>query len=125
MKIFLVIGAIFGFLAVALGAFGAHILEGNISDSALNAWEKAVKYQMFHTVPIIIVGLLLVKSHLDSLVWSGWLFTIGTLLFAGSLYVYSTTGVRFLAMITPFGGVIYLIGWVVFGYAMIKSLESM
>jgi|SRR5690625_1646178 len=125
MRIFLLIGVIFGFLAVALGAFGAHILEGSISDAALNAWEKAVKYQMFHTVPIIIAGLLLAKTHLNSLVWSGWLFTLGTILFAGSLYFYSTTGVRFLAMITPFGGVTYLIGWVVFGYALIKSLETM
>jgi|SRR5690625_4241480 len=125
MKLFIIIGAAFGFLAVALGAFGAHMLEGNISDAALNAWEKAVKYQMFHTVPIIITGLLLTKIQLSSLIASGWLFTIGTILFAGSLYMYAATGVRFLAMITPFGGVTFLIGWVVFGYALLKTLESL
>src|SRR5699024_4212488 len=124
MKIFLVIGAVYGFLAVALGAFGAHMLEGNISEEKLKTWEKAVTYQMFHTVPIIIAGILLRKAQLSSLVWSGWLFIIGTILFAGSLYVYSTTGVRFLAMITPFGGLTFLIGWIFFGYGLVKVLES-
>lgn len=124
MKLFLFIGALFGFLAVALGAFGAHLLEGNLSEAKLKTWEKAVTYQMFHTVPIIIAGLLLTKTQLSSLVWSGWLFIIGTVLFAGSLYFYSTTGVRFLAMITPFGGVTFLIGWIVFGYGMMKALET-
>lgn len=123
MRIFLVIGAIFGFLSVALGAFGAHMLEGNITEAKLKTWEKAVNYQMFHTVPIIIAGFLLTKAQLSSLVWSGWLFIIGTILFAGSLYFYSTTGVKFLAMITPFGGVTFLVAWVLFGYGMSKVLD--
>lgn len=124
MRIFLIIGAVFGFLSVALGAFGAHLLEGNLSDAKLKTWEKAVNYQMFHTVPIIIAGFLLTKTQLSSLVWAGWLFIIGTVLFAGSLYLYSTTGARFLAMITPFGGVTFLVAWVLFGYGMTKVLES-
>lgn len=124
MKIFLLFGAIFGFLAVSLGAFGAHGLEGKISDAALDTWEKAVKYQMFHTTFIIIVGFLLAKVQLTSLLWSGWLLIIGILLFSGSLYLYSVTGVRFLAMITPFGGVTFLIAWIFFGYGMMKALES-
>lgn len=122
MKFFVAIGAFFGFMAVALGAFGAHGLEGKISDQALKTWEKAVQYQMFHTVSILIVGFALLKFQTASLVWSGWMFIIGILLFSGSLYFYSTTGVRALAMITPFGGVIFLIGWVLFGYAMMKVL---
>lgn len=124
MRIFLIIGAIFGFLSVALGAFGAHLLEGNLSEDKLKTWEKAVNYQMFHTVPIIIAGLLLTKAQLSSLVWAGWLFIIGTVLFAGSLYFYSTTGARFLAMITPFGGVTFLVAWVIFGYGLTKVLET-
>lgn len=122
MKFFVVIGAFFGFMAVALGAFGAHGLEGKISDQALKTWEKAVQYQMFHTVSIIITGFALLKFQTASLVWAGWMFIIGILLFSGSLYFYSTTGVRTLAMITPFGGVIFLIGWILFGYAMVKVL---
>lgn len=124
MKVFLVIGAIFGFLAVAFGAFGAHMLEGNVSEAKLNTWEKAVNYQMFHTVPIIIAGLLLTKVQLSSIAWAGWLFIIGTILFSGSLYLYSTTGVKFLAMITPFGGVTFLVAWVLFGYGLTKVLDS-
>lgn len=124
MKLLIIIGAVFGFLAVALGAFGAHLLEGNISDKMLNTWEKAVKYQMFHTVPIIIAALLYAKSSLSSLLWSGWLFIIGTLIFSGSLYIYSNTGTKFLAMMTPFGGITFLVGWVVFGYALVKFLDA-
>ena len=124
MKVLLIIGAINGFLAVALGAFGAHGLEGKITEKALNTWEKAVNYQMFHTVPIIIAGLLLTKAQLSSLAWAGWLFVIGTVLFSGSLYLYSTTGVKFLAMITPFGGVTFLVAWVLFGYGLTKVLDS-
>lgn len=124
MRLLVILGAVFGFLAVALGAFGAHILEGNISDKMLNTWEKAVKYQMFHTVPIIIAAILYAKSHLNSFLWSGWLFVIGILIFSGTLYLYSTTGTRFLAMMTPFGGVTFLIGWIVFGYALIKYLDT-
>lgn len=122
MKIFFIIGSLFGFLAVALGAFGAHGLEGKISEQSLKTWEKAVHYQMFHTVSLFTVGILLLKFQSGALVWAGWMFVLGTLLFSGSLYVYSTTGIRSLAMITPFGGVIFLIGWVLFGYAMIKLL---
>lgn len=122
MKVFLLIGAINGFLAVALGAFGAHGLEGKISEQAIKTWEKAVTYQMFHTGTILITGLLLMKYQMASLVWAGALFTLGIILFSGSLYVYSTTGIRSLAMITPFGGIVFLIGWVLLGYAVVKAL---
>lgn len=122
MRILLLIGAINGFIAVALGAFGAHGLEGKISDQAIKTWEKAVTYQMFHTGSILVTGLLLLKYQAASLVWAGWLFTIGIILFSGSLYLYSTTGVRSLAMITPFGGVVFLIAWILLGYAVMKIL---
>src|SRR5690625_784414 len=122
MKVLLIIGAINGFLAVALGAFGAHGLEGKISENALKTWDKAVNYQMFHTVSILITGIALLKIQSSSLVWAGWMFLLGIILFSGSLYLYSTTGTRFLAMITPFGGIAFLIGWVLFGYAILKVL---
>src|SRR5690606_38835751 len=122
MKLLFIIGAINGFLAVALGAFGAHGLKGKISDNALKTWKKAVNYQMFHTVSILLTGIVLLKTQTSSLLWAGWMFVIGILLFSGSLYLYSTTGVRTLAMITPFGGVAFLIGWILFGYALMKVL---
>lgn len=122
MKALFIIGAINGFLAVALGAFGAHGLEGKVSESAIATWEKAVLYQMFHTVSILAVGLMMLKYHSGSLLAAGYLFFIGILLFSGSLYLYSTTGVKALAMITPFGGLVFLAGWIVFGYALMKLL---
>ncbi|HLQ73442.1 MAG TPA: DUF423 domain-containing protein [Bacillota bacterium] len=122
MKLFLLLGVINGFLAVALGAFGAHGLEGKISEKMLLTWEKAVTYQMFHAGALLVTGLLLMKTSAMSMSLSGWAFFIGTILFSGSLYFYSTTGIKSLAMITPFGGIFFLIGWVLLGYSIMKFL---
>ncbi|MFS0750252.1 DUF423 domain-containing protein [Oceanobacillus sp. 1P07AA] len=123
MKIFLIIGAVLGFLAVALGAFGAHGLEGKLSEKAMNNWGKAVDYQMFHTIAIIAVALLLAKFEGSGLLTtSGWMFLVGIILFSGSLYVYSFTSITTFAMITPIGGLAFLIGWVLLGIAGIRLL---
>lgn len=122
MKLFLILGAINGFLAVALGAFGAHGLEGKLSEKALKTWDKAVNYQMFHTMALLITGLLLAKIQNGGMLWAGWMFLVGILLFSGTLYIYSTTGIKTFAMITPIGGVAFLIGWVLLGYAVMKYL---
>lgn len=120
MKLFLLIGVINGFLAVALGAFGAHGLEGKISEKALKTWEKAVNYQMFHTMAIFIVGLIMARVQGGGLTAAGWLFLSGIVLFSGSLYLYSTTGIRTFAMITPIGGLAFLAGWIALGIAVNK-----
>ncbi|WP_010096021.1 DUF423 domain-containing protein [Ornithinibacillus scapharcae] len=122
MKLFLILGVINGFLAVALGAFGAHGLEGKLTEKALRTWEKAVTYQMFHTGALLATGLLGLKFQSSSLASAGWLFFIGIILFSGSLYVYSTSGIKTFAMITPIGGFAFLIGWVLLGYAVVKFL---
>src|SRR5690625_1027441 len=122
MKVFLILGVINGFLAVALGAFGAHGLEGKVTEKMLATWEKAVLYQMFHTMAIFVAAFAMFKVQAVSLMWSGWLFVLGIILFSGSLYIYSTTGIKMLAMITPFGGVTFLIGWILLGYTVIKAL---
>ncbi|MBR3118202.1 DUF423 domain-containing protein [Oceanobacillus profundus] len=123
MKLFLLLGAINGFLAVALGAFGAHGLEGKLSEKAIATWEKAVDYQMFHTMALFVTGLLLAKfPNVSSLAAAGWLFLIGIILFSGSLYIYSLTSVKTFAMITPIGGVAFLIGWVLIGIAVMRNL---
>lgn len=121
-KLFIVFGVVNGFIAVALGAFGAHGLEGKVSDHMLETWEKAVNYQMFHTTALLITGLLYMKAQVMSITWAGWLFLLGIVLFSGSLYVYSTTGVKTLAMITPFGGVSFLAGWIMLGYGVVKYM---
>lgn len=122
MKLFLLLGTINGFLAVALGAFGAHGLEGRLSEKALGTWEKAVNYQMFHTMALLVTGLLMAKVTSGGIIWAGWMFLIGIILFSGSLYLYSTTGVRTFAMITPLGGVAFLIGWVLLGTMIVRYL---
>ncbi|UOQ50202.1 DUF423 domain-containing protein [Gracilibacillus caseinilyticus] len=120
MKIFLLLGILNGFLAVALGAFGAHGLEGKLSEKMLATWDKAVLYQMFHTVALLATGLLMQKYTGGSIVSAGWFFFAGIVLFSGSLYVYSTTAIKTFAMITPLGGLAFLIGWVLLGYAVMK-----
>ncbi|MDC3416815.1 DUF423 domain-containing protein [Aquibacillus salsiterrae] len=122
MKFFLLVAVINGFLAVALGAFGAHGLDGKIPEKALKAWEKAVNYQMFHTVALFIIGLLLTKYQGTNFATAGWFFLAGIILFSGSLYIYAPTGIKTFAMITPLGGVAFLIGWVVLGYAIMKFI---
>lgn len=123
MRLFLFLGALNGFIAVALGAFGAHGLEGTISEDAIANWEKAVQYQMYHALALFATGLLFAKIQRLSLSWSGWLFFIGIILFSGSLYAYALTGVTSIALVTPFGGVAFLIGWVLLGYASLKFLK--
>lgn len=122
MKALLLVAAINGFLAVALGAFGAHGLEGKITERQLVTWEKAVDYQMFHTAAIIGTALLMMKIQATSLTWAGWMFVIGIIIFSGSLYIYSTTAIKTFAMITPIGGVSFLIGWILLGIAIVKHL---
>ncbi|WP_373894023.1 DUF423 domain-containing protein [Virgibacillus natechei] len=121
-KLFLILGAINGFLAVALGAFGAHGLEGKVSESALKTWDKAVNYQMFHTMALLVTGLILGKITSGGAVWAGWMFFVGIVLFSGSLYIYSVTSIKTFAMITPIGGLAFLIGWVLLGTAVARYL---
>lgn len=120
MKLFLLFGIINGFLAVALGAFGAHGLEGRISEDMIAIWEKAVTYQMFHATALLATGLLMMKYQLSSITAAGWAFLIGVILFSGSLYIYAISSVKFFAIITPFGGVAFLAGWVLLAIAVLR-----
>ncbi len=121
MKIFFLLGSIAGFLAIALGAFGAHGLEGKISEKMLQVWKTGVTYQMFATGMLFIVGFFLLKIQQSSLLpWAGWLTFAGILLFSGSLYVLSVTGIKWIGAITPLGGVAFLVGWVLIGVAVVK-----
>ncbi|MFC7319416.1 DUF423 domain-containing protein [Halobacillus campisalis] len=122
MKIFLILGVLNGFLAVALGAFGAHGLEGKVSEKGLSQWEKAVDYQMFHTMALFVTALLMSKIQTGLMTGAGWFFVAGIILFSGSLYAYAPTGIKTFAMITPLGGLSFLIGWILLGYAIIKHV---
>ncbi len=109
---FLVIGTISGFLVVILGAFGAHGLKDILDEYGKSIYEKAVLYHMFHTMAILILGLI-EKIQLElQLSLAGWAFIFGIILFSGSLYVLAVTGIKSLCMFTPFADVFFLIGWV-------------
>lgn len=113
MKLFIIIGAINAFLAVALGAFGAHGLEGKVEPKYLETWETGVKYQMYHALGLIAIGIISGNVSPGPLLsWSGWLMLIGIILFSGSLYVLTLSGIKVLGAITPFGGVAFLVSWV-------------
>ncbi len=123
MQTFIILGAINGFLAVALGAFGAHGLEGKISAKMIETWQTGVTYQMFHAGGLFVVAFLADKIGASAMLnWSGWLMLIGIILFSGSLYVLSTSGIKVLGAITPFGGVAFLAGWVLLAVAAYKGL---
>ncbi|GLI86501.1 DUF423 domain-containing protein [Rossellomorea marisflavi] len=123
MKTFIIIGAINAFLSVALGAFGAHALEGKISAKYIETWNTGVQYQMFHAIGILIIGVMLGNLAPSSLLsWSGWLMLIGTILFSGSLYVLSLSGIKVLGAITPLGGVSFLAAWVLLIIFAAKNL---
>ena len=123
MKLFLILGAINAFLAVALGAFGAHGLEGKITEKYLKTWNTGVTYQMFHATGLFIVAFLATKLPGSTMLTSaGWLMLIGIILFSGSLYVLSTTGIKILGAVTPFGGLAFLAAWLLIAIVAIKSL---
>lgn len=120
-KQLIVWGSINGFLAVALGAFGAHGLAGKVSEHMLDNWNTAVQYQMFHAGALFVAAFISTKMNDERKIRSAaWAFLIGILLFSGSLYVMAPTGITKLGMITPFGGVSFLVGWVLLALAVKK-----
>ena len=111
-RTFLLLGAIEGFLGVALGAFGAHGLRSRLSPEMLAVFETGVRYQMYHAFAVLIVAAAIGRiGDARLLTFAGWAFVGGTILFSGSLYVLALTGITTLGAITPFGGLLFLIGW--------------
>lgn len=124
MKLFLIAGAINGFLSVALGAFGAHALKERLSEKYLAIWETAVQYQMFHAVALIAIAILMHPNLLGpsgALSTAGYAILIGIIIFSGSLFALALSGVGILGAITPIGGVAFLVGWVMLIVAVAKS----
>ncbi|WP_106766442.1 DUF423 domain-containing protein [Paenibacillus faecalis] len=113
-KVFIAWGAVLMALSVALGAFGAHILEGKISPDEISVYETGVQYHMIHGIAIIITGIAAgLFGESRKLFWAGVLFIAGTIIFSGSLYVLSLSGIKWLGAITPIGGVSFIAGWLV------------
>ena len=119
-RLFFTLGSLSGFLAVALGAFGAHALKNRLDADLLATFEVGVRYQMYHTFALLAVGWAHTRCPGAVLTAGGWLFVAGTVLFSGSLYALSLSGVRWLGAITPFGGVAFLAGWLCLAWAAWK-----
>jgi uncharacterized membrane protein YgdD (TMEM256/DUF423 family) len=116
-KTLIAVSSISGFLSVAFGAFGVHFLRENISPEMLIIWERAVFYQFIHTVAIFTIAL----SNQQKLFKSAYAFLLGIVLFSFSLYLYSATGIKFFAMITPLGGLGFLTGWLLLLISILKK----
>ena len=115
-KIMLLLASLSGFTGVALGAFAAHGLRNRLPDNLLVAFQTGVQYQLWHTAALIGVALLLLRSPDNALLRAaGILFALGIVLFSGSLYTLALSGLGKLGIITPIGGVLFLIAWICFG----------
>ena len=111
-KFFITLASLSGMLAVVLGAFGAHALKDKLDEYALGIFETAVHYHFYHSFALLAVGVIaLSQPQTVMLKSSGWLFFLGILVFCGSLYLLSITGVRWLGAITPLGGLAFIGGW--------------
>lgn len=105
--------ALSGMLAVAIGAFGAHKLESLLkANDKLSVYNTGVQYHFYHTLALLAITLLMYKVDHRYLVYAGWCFLIGIIIFSGSLYVLSITNISKLGMITPIGGLLFIVGWV-------------
>ncbi|OKL41650.1 DUF423 domain-containing protein [Pontibacter flavimaris] len=122
-KTILLIASALGALTVAIGAFGAHALAPMLqATNRVDTFETAVKYQMYHTLALLAVGLLLFQVQQPALQVAAWCFFLGILIFSGSLYVLILSGVTWLGAITPIGGTLLIVGWGALFYAVLKAL---
>lgn len=111
MKILVILGAVFGGLGVAAGAFGAHALRAQLEPRMLEVFETAARYQMYHALALFAAAWLYQQTQAPAAQLAGWAFVAGILLFSGSLYAMAFTGIRGLGAVTPFGGAAFLLGW--------------
>ena len=120
-RLFVVLGAVSGAISVGAGAFGAHALRERLEPRMLEVFETAARYQMYHALALFAVAWVASRSPGTLATSSGWLFVAGTLLFSGSLYAMTFTGIRALGAITPLGGVCFIAGWICLALAAARS----
>lgn len=118
----LITGAVLGFLSVAIGAFAAHALKPTLDANGRSAtFELAVRYQFYHALALLFVGLWLRSNPSALLGWTAWLWLGGVILFSGSLYMLSLTNTKAYAMLTPVGGLLFLAGWLCLAIEAIRT----
>lgn len=119
-RVFLIFAALFGLTGVGLGAFAAHGLRGRLTPAYLDVFQTGVHYQQIHALALLGAGLLALRLRSRMLLAAGVLFGLGILLFSGSLYLLTLSGLGRLGMITPFGGVCLMAGWLLLGMAALR-----
>lgn len=118
----ILLGSITAGLSVAFGAFGAHALKASLNEHMLAVYQTAVQYQSWHALGLILIGLLIQQRPTSRLLrHSAWWMFVGICLFSGSLYVLAISGVRWLGMVTPFGGVSLLVAWTLLSIALFRA----
>ncbi|HLH25616.1 MAG TPA: DUF423 domain-containing protein [Chloroflexota bacterium] len=117
-RTFALLGALLAFLAVGAGAFGAHALRERVSPEMLDVFETAARYQMYHALGLLAVAWAAGRWPGGATTAAGWLFFAGIVLFSGSLYGLSLSGLRWLGAITPLGGLAFLAGWLALAWAV-------
>lgn len=110
------LGSVSGLISVATGAFGAHGLSQRLEPKALAVWHTAAQYQMVHSLALLVVGLWSIQHAGTSASLPGWAFTIGILVFSGSLYALALSDIKILGAITPIGGLSFMVGWAAFAF---------
>ena len=119
--LFALLGSLFAFLAVALGAFGAHALKARLSAPDLAIFETGVRYQMYHALGLFAVAWATTQYANAALQVSGWLIFAGSVIFSGSLYVLVISGTRWWGAVTPIGGVSMILGWALLAWGVMRS----
>ena len=128
-RLFIRLGAVAGFVGVALGAFGAHALRARLSADHLAVFETGVRYHLVHALALVLVGVLINlappvhgagRRPARLTTAAGWFFTVGIVLFSGSLYVLSITGTTAVGVVTPLGGLCFLAGWACLALAEVR-----
>ena len=117
-RVFFILGAVLAGMGVAAGAFGAHGLRGRLTPEMLGVFETGVRYHLIHALGLLAVAWATTRWPGAATSTAGWLFLAGILLFSGSLYGLSLSGLRSLGAITPIGGVAWIVGWLVLGWGV-------
>ncbi len=120
-RIFFGLGAVFAFIGVAAGAFGAHALAARLPADRLATFEVAVRYQMLHALGLLAVAWASTRWPIAAVTAAGWLFVAGILVFSGTVYALALGGPRFLGAITPIGGLCFLAGWALLAWTALRG----
>ncbi len=121
-KLFLLLGSANAMLAVILGAFGAHALKARLDESMLKIYHTGVEYHFYHALGLILIGTIALNIPVTAWIKSsGWMMFFGIILFSGSLYLLSILNIRWLGMITPFGGFLFIFAWLSLCIAIFKQ----